>query len=105
MFIFFGVPYVDFTSTTLAERFQKIYSIFLLSFISPKIVLHICFLYIGYLCIINFNTIIIYAQVKCINSQTDLPFEYPKMCKNYTLKSFKTDSKELLLFFAEFKKK
>jgi hypothetical protein len=27
------------------------------------------------------------------------------MCKNYTLKSFKTDSKELSLLFAEFKKK
>jgi hypothetical protein len=26
------------------------------------------------------------------------------MCKNYTVKSFKTDSRELSLLFAEFKK-
>jgi hypothetical protein len=42
--------------------------------------------------------------VKFINSYADLPFEFSKMCKNYTLKCFKTDSKELSLLYAELKK-
>jgi hypothetical protein len=65
---FYLHSYVDLTPETPAERFKIICSLFLLSFISPKIVLAYNFCIIGYLYIINLNTIIIYTQVKFINS-------------------------------------
>jgi hypothetical protein len=68
-----------------------LYSIFLELYFSKN-----CSAYA--LCIIKLNIIINYAQVNFINS------EFPKICKDYTLKSCKTDSKELSLLFVEFKK-
>jgi hypothetical protein len=87
----------------MSENHQKRFKIICLYIRFEGLFLHklfcIWFSCIGYLCIINLNTIIIYAQVKFINSLTDLPFEFPRMCKNYTLKSFKTDFKKLSLLF------